>query len=59
MSMEMDYDLRSVQEVRNLARYGKIATDQIANYSETQIDQIIRNMVQVAEEHREELAKWP
>lgn len=57
MSMEMDYDLRSVQEVRNLARYGKIAADQIANYSETQIDQIIRNMVQVAEEHREELAK--
>lgn len=45
----MDYDLRSVQEVRNLARLGQIATEQIANYNEEQIDKIIRNMVRVAE----------
>lgn len=45
----MDYDLRSVQEVRNLARLGQIATEQIANYTEEQIDKIIRNMVRVAE----------
>ena len=28
-----DYDLQSVQEARNLARLGKIATDKLANYT--------------------------
>jgi len=46
-----DYDLRSVQEVRNLARLGKIATDKLATYTEEQIDKILRNMVRVAEEN--------
>ena len=41
----MDYDLRSVQEARDLARLGKIATQQIAHYSDEQIDKILRNMV--------------
>ena len=36
-----DYDLRSVQEVRNLARMGKAAADQIADYTEEQIDKIL------------------
>lgn len=40
----IDYDLRSVQEVRDLARLGQIATEKIANYTEDQIDRIIRNM---------------
>lgn len=53
----MDYDLRSVQEVRNLARLGQIATDQIANYTEDQIDKIIRNMVRVAEANAVSLAQ--
>lgn len=39
----IDYDLRSVQEVRDLARLGQIATEKIANYTEDQIDRIIRN----------------
>lgn len=56
-AMEMDYDLRSIQEVRNLARNGKMASEQIANYSETQIDQIIRNMVKVAEENADMLGR--
>ena len=43
----IDYDLRSVQEVRDLARLGQIATEKIANYTEDQIDRIIRNMVRV------------
>ncbi len=47
----MDYDLRSVQEARELVRAGKIATEQIATYSEEQIDRILCNMVRVAEEH--------
>lgn len=53
----MDYDLRSVQEARNLARNGKIAADQIANYTEEQIDKILRNIVKVAEENKVHLAE--
>ena len=52
-----DYDLRSVQEVRNLARLGKIATDKLATYNEEQIDRILRNMVKVAEENAVMLAQ--
>lgn len=47
----IDYDLRSVQEARNLACLGKIAADQIADYTEEQIDKILCNMVRVAKEN--------
>lgn len=53
----MDYDLRSVQEVRNLARLGQIAQDRLFNYTDDQIDRIIRNMVRAAEENAVMLAK--
>ncbi|MEG0157342.1 MAG: acetaldehyde dehydrogenase (acetylating), partial [Anaerovoracaceae bacterium] len=53
----MDYDLRSVQEVRDLTRLGQIATEQIATYTEEQIDRILCNMVRMAEAHAVELAK--
>lgn len=53
----IDYDLRSVQEVRDLARLGQIATEKIANYTEDQVDRIIRNMVRVAEENAVLLAQ--
>lgn len=53
----MDKDLRSIQEARNLARLGKVAANQIANYTEEQIDKILCNMVRVAEEHSVCLAK--
>ena len=53
----IDYDLRSVQEVRDLARLGQIATERIAVYTEDQIDKIIRNMVRVAEENAVLLAQ--
>ncbi|AKN32812.1 acetaldehyde dehydrogenase [Clostridium carboxidivorans P7] len=46
-----DKDLRSIQEARNLARLGKVAANKIADYTEEQIDKILRNMVKVAEEH--------
>ena len=46
-----DYDLRSVQEARDLARLGKIATEKIATYTEEQIDRILRNMVKVTQEN--------
>jgi acetaldehyde dehydrogenase (acetylating) len=53
----IDYDLRSVQETRNLARLGKIAANQIAEYTEEQINRILCNMVKVAEENAVCLAK--
>ena len=34
----MDYDLRSVQEVRDLARKGQIATEKLATYTEEQVN---------------------
>lgn len=52
-----DFDLQSVQEARNIARLGKIATEAIADYTEEQIDKILRNMVKVAEENAVCLAK--
>ena len=52
-----DYDLRSIQEVRNLAKFGKTATDQIAEFTEEQIDRILRNMVKAASENAFLLAK--
>ncbi|MEH7158353.1 acetaldehyde dehydrogenase (acetylating) [Neobacillus drentensis] len=52
-----DYDLRSIQAVRDLARLGKAAAEQMADYTEEQIDQILRNMVKAAKEHAVMLAK--
>jgi acetaldehyde dehydrogenase (acetylating) len=53
----IDIDLRSVQEARNLARLGKIAAVQIADYTEEQINRILQSMVRVAEENGVCLAK--
>lgn len=52
-----DYDLRSVQEARNLARLGKAAADQIAEYSEEKINKILRNMVKAVQENAVRLAQ--
>ena len=52
-----DYDLRSVQEVRNLARTGKAAANAMADFTEEQIDKILCNMVKVAKENAVSLAK--
>lgn len=54
---EFDYDLKSVQEVRNLARLGKTAANKIAEYTEEQIDTILCNMVKAAAENAVLLAK--
>ena len=53
----MDFDLRSIQEARDLVGLGKIAAEQIAEYTEEQIDHILRNMVRVAEENSVMLAQ--
>lgn len=52
-----DRDLRSVQEVRNLAKLGKVATNLLADYTEEQIDRILCNMVKIAKENAVSLAK--
>ncbi|CDI49591.1 acetaldehyde dehydrogenase (acetylating) [Clostridium tetani] len=52
-----DKDLYSIQQARNLARLGKVAANKIANYTEEQIDKILRNMVRVAEENAVSLAQ--
>ncbi|MCT4543249.1 MAG: acetaldehyde dehydrogenase (acetylating) [Vallitalea sp.] len=53
----IDRDLRSVQEARDLARLGKIAANQIADYTEEQIDKILCSMVRVVRENAVSLAK--
>lgn len=55
--VNFDKDLRSIQEARDLARLGKVATKKIATFSEEQIDKILRNVVKVANKHMVELAK--
>lgn len=52
-----DFDLRSIQEARNLARQGGIAAKIMASYSEEQIDKILKSMVEAAKRHAVSLAK--
>lgn len=52
-----DYDLRSMQESRDLARLGKAAAVQFAEYTEEQVDRILQSMVRSAEENAVMLAK--
>ncbi|MSS63729.1 acetaldehyde dehydrogenase (acetylating) [Velocimicrobium porci] len=53
----IDFDLQSVQEARNIARLGKVASEKLADYTEEQIDCILRSMVEAANEHAGCLAK--
>lgn len=46
-----DYDLRSIQEARDLARRGEAAAKKMAGYTSGQIDMILQNMVRTAEAH--------
>ena len=57
MEMNLDYDLCSIQEARNLVKKGQTATEQLAGFNEAQIDKILQNMVRVAEENSVMLAK--
>lgn len=52
-----DYDLRSIQEARELARKGEAAAKKMAGYTEEQIDRILKSMVKAAEEHAACLAE--
>ena len=53
----MDLDLQSIQEARDLARLGEVATKKLAEYTKAQIDAILVNMVKIAKEHAVCLAK--
>lgn len=53
----VDFDLRSVQEARDLARLGDKAGKELSYFTEEQIDKILRNMVKVAKENAVSLAK--
>ncbi|WFD11761.1 acetaldehyde dehydrogenase (acetylating) [Tepidibacter hydrothermalis] len=53
----IDRDLRSVQEARDLARLGKIASNQLAEYTEDQINEILCSMVKVVKANAVSLAK--
>ena len=46
-----DYDLRSIQEARDLARNGEAAAKKIAGYTAEQIDVILKSMAKAGEEH--------
>ncbi|HCL01544.1 MAG TPA: acetaldehyde dehydrogenase (acetylating) [Lachnoclostridium phytofermentans] len=46
-----DFDLRSIQEARDLARSGEAAAKKIAQFSEEQIDRILKSMAKAGEEH--------
>ncbi|MDO5408287.1 MAG: acetaldehyde dehydrogenase (acetylating) [Eubacteriales bacterium] len=52
-----DFDLRSIQEARDLARKGAEAARKMAAYTEEQIDRILQSMVKAAVEHEACLAK--
>lgn len=55
--MNLDYDLLSIQEARDLARKAKKAQEILAEFTEEQIDNILISMVKAVEENAEWLAK--
>lgn len=52
-----DRDLDSIQKARDLARKGKIAANKISEFTEEQIEKIIKNMVRFAEDNKFYLAQ--
>lgn len=53
----LDKDLKSIQEVRELAKAGKAAAVRLTTYNEDQVERIVRNMVRVARENAVLLAE--
>ena len=48
---------QSIQEARDLVSRGSVAAEQIANFTEEQIDRILRNMVDAAKQYNVEFAR--
>lgn len=55
--MEFDKDLRSIQEVRNLVAKAKAAQQEFTEYSQQQVDQIVRTIAEACAANAERLAK--
>ena len=53
----LDKDLRSMQEARDLTRKGSMVANQIATYTEEQIDRILQKMKTVVSKHAMDLAQ--
>ena len=53
----VDKDLRSIQETRNLIRKAKEAQQELATFSQTQIDAIVKAVSEATFAQREKLAK--
>ena len=54
----MDLDLRSIQEARDLCKYGSAAAERIAKSSEDQIDKILQNMSESQRNTRQNWRRW-
>ena len=55
--MELDRDLQSIQEVRNLVARAKAAAEQLASYSQEQLDAICASIAAACAEQAEALAR--
>lgn len=55
--MELDHDLKSRQEVRDLVEAAAKAQEALKKMSQSEIDRIVQEMMQSAKTHAEELAK--
>ncbi len=55
--MELDKDLRSIQEVRNLIAAAKRAQAEFAGFSQEQVDAVCRSMAEAGAANAERLAK--
>ena len=55
--MEFDKDLRSIQEVRNLVAKAKAAQEAYANFSQTQVDNIVKAVADACVANAQRLAK--
>ncbi|MDA8210800.1 MAG: acetaldehyde dehydrogenase, partial [Clostridia bacterium] len=53
----LDYDLRSIQEARNLARTAKEAQKIYARFSQEEVDRVVKAMAEAALENAEWLAR--
>lgn len=55
--LELDKDLKSIQEVRDLIKAAKRAQAELATFSQQKIDDIVKAVAKAAYDHRKELAK--
>ena len=55
--MELDLDLKSIQEVRNLVAASKVAQKKLGKYSQPEVDEIVKTISEVCAEQAEYLAR--